>query len=278
MATMSALGAEKPVVIFSKSGCCFGHTIKTLIYSFGASPAVHELDELPYGRQLERELSSLRCQPSVPAVFIGRSWLAALMSPSLNPMPITHLQPSLTVASFRLSSTTLSFTFSTPCSSSYSSSSYFDRGTVAAANLGFAAAKWNLKRRVLWQWQLNSDGTTTDNDDKIKIEITKGRRGLTTMVLDVGLVEGRRTERRWDVGCNGKMVTPMGGGGGKGFECRQVRRARERERERGEEKGCEPRRPLSSPRRQLITAAATAPAPTAISASGPASASSSPCG
>ncbi|GMP99992.1 hypothetical protein CsSME_00047255 [Camellia sinensis var. sinensis] len=78
MATM-ALGAEKPVVIFSKSGCCFGHTIKTLIYSFGASPAVYELDELPHGRQLESELSSLRCQPSVPPVFIGRSWLAVLM-------------------------------------------------------------------------------------------------------------------------------------------------------------------------------------------------------
>ncbi|KAL7226766.1 hypothetical protein ACSBR1_021773 [Camellia fascicularis] len=80
MATMSALGAEKPVVIFSKSGCCFGHTIKTLINSFGASPAVYELDELPYGRQLERELSPLRCRPSVPAVFIGGSWLAVLMS------------------------------------------------------------------------------------------------------------------------------------------------------------------------------------------------------
>ncbi|GMP99991.1 hypothetical protein CsSME_00047255 [Camellia sinensis var. sinensis] len=208
MATM-ALGAEKPVVIFSKSGCCFGHTIKTLIYSFGASPAVYELDELPHGRQLESELSSLRCQPSVPPVFIGRSWLAVLMS------------------------------------SSSSSSSYFDRGTVAAANLGFAAAKWNLKRRVLQQWQLNSDGATTDNDGKIKIEITKGRRGLTTVVLDVGLVEGRRTERRWDVGCNGKMVTPMGGGGGKGFECRQVGLLVERavgERKNRRKVGCKTKR------------------------------------
>ncbi|KAI7992732.1 Monothiol glutaredoxin-S2 [Camellia lanceoleosa] len=180
MATMSALGAEKPVVIFSKSGCCFGHTIKTLINSFGASPAVYELDELPYRRQLERELSSLRCRTSVPAVFIGGSWLAVLMSSS----------------------------------SSSSSSSYFDRGTVAVANLGFATEKWNLKRRVLRQWRLNSDGTTTDNGGKIKIEITRGRRGLTTMVLDVGLVEGRRTEKRWDVDvdvdvdvdCNGKML------------------------------------------------------------------------
>ncbi|GMP99989.1 hypothetical protein CsSME_00047254 [Camellia sinensis var. sinensis] len=71
MATVSALGAEKPVVIFSKSGCCFCHTIKILIYGFGASLAVYELDELPNGGQLERELLSLGCRPSVPAVFIG---------------------------------------------------------------------------------------------------------------------------------------------------------------------------------------------------------------
>ncbi|XP_028112031.1 monothiol glutaredoxin-S2-like [Camellia sinensis] len=66
-----ALGAEKPVVIFSKSGCCFCHTIKILIHGFGASLAVYELDELPNGGQLERELLSLGCRPSVPAVFIG---------------------------------------------------------------------------------------------------------------------------------------------------------------------------------------------------------------
>ncbi|XP_028101241.1 monothiol glutaredoxin-S2-like [Camellia sinensis] len=62
---------EKPVVILSKSGCCFCHTIKILIHGFGASLAVYELDELPNGRQLERELLSLGCRPSVPAVFIG---------------------------------------------------------------------------------------------------------------------------------------------------------------------------------------------------------------
>ncbi|GMP83153.1 hypothetical protein CsSME_00037180 [Camellia sinensis var. sinensis] len=38
MATVSALGAEKPIVIFSKSGCCFCHTIKILI---------HDRDEKP---------------------------------------------------------------------------------------------------------------------------------------------------------------------------------------------------------------------------------------
>ncbi|GMP99986.1 hypothetical protein ACSBR1_021770 [Camellia fascicularis] len=71
MATVSNLGTERPVVIFSKSDCCISHSIKTLIYSFGASPAIYELDELSNGRQLERELLSLGRRPSVPAVFIG---------------------------------------------------------------------------------------------------------------------------------------------------------------------------------------------------------------
>ncbi|CAL5357585.1 unnamed protein product [Camellia sinensis] len=71
MATVSALGARNPVVIFSKSGCCICHTIKTLMYNFGASPAIYELDELPNGRQLEKELKALGRQPTVPAVFIG---------------------------------------------------------------------------------------------------------------------------------------------------------------------------------------------------------------
>ncbi|GMP99985.1 hypothetical protein CsSME_00047250 [Camellia sinensis var. sinensis] len=71
MAMVSALGAENSVVIFSKSSCCICHTIQTLIYGFGASPAIYELDELPNGRQLERELLSLGCRPSIPAMFIG---------------------------------------------------------------------------------------------------------------------------------------------------------------------------------------------------------------
>ncbi|KAG5567672.1 hypothetical protein RHGRI_003017 [Rhododendron griersonianum] len=72
MDTVTSLGAEKPVVIFSKSNCCISHSIKTLICSFGANPMVYELDELPNGQQLERELVALGRQPSVPAVFIGK--------------------------------------------------------------------------------------------------------------------------------------------------------------------------------------------------------------
>ncbi|GKD65481.1 monothiol glutaredoxin-S2-like protein [Tanacetum coccineum] len=69
---VTSLVAEKPVVIFSKSSCCMSHTIKTLIYSFGANPTVYELDEHPNGKQLEKELKALGRKPSVPAVYIGQ--------------------------------------------------------------------------------------------------------------------------------------------------------------------------------------------------------------
>ncbi|KAM7495909.1 hypothetical protein LguiA_020323 [Lonicera macranthoides] len=69
---VTRLVAENPVVIFSKSTCCMSHTIKTLISSFGANPTVYELDELPNGQQMERELRAMGRKPSVPAVFIGR--------------------------------------------------------------------------------------------------------------------------------------------------------------------------------------------------------------
>ncbi|PHU00820.1 Monothiol glutaredoxin-S1 [Capsicum chinense] len=72
METVMKLGAESPVVIFTKSSCCMSHSIETLIRSFGANPTVYDLDELPNGREMEKALVELGCQPSVPAVFIGK--------------------------------------------------------------------------------------------------------------------------------------------------------------------------------------------------------------
>ncbi|KAD1514675.1 hypothetical protein R6Q59_020395 [Mikania micrantha] len=71
MALVTKLGAEKPVVIFSKSGCSMCHAIKTLISGFGANATVYEIDEHPKGQQMEKELKALGLRPSVPAVFIG---------------------------------------------------------------------------------------------------------------------------------------------------------------------------------------------------------------
>ncbi|KAL8522813.1 hypothetical protein ACS0TY_012957 [Phlomoides rotata] len=71
METVERLTAEKPVVIFSKSGCCMCHTVKTLMSSFGADATIYDLDELPEGQQLEKVLVGDR-RPSFPVVFIGR--------------------------------------------------------------------------------------------------------------------------------------------------------------------------------------------------------------
>ncbi|KAL5561540.1 hypothetical protein UlMin_031287 [Ulmus minor] len=77
MANIASLVDQKPVVIFSKSSCnCMTHSIKTLINGYGANPTIYELEEIPNGQQIERELVQLLvqlgCQPSVPAVYIGQ--------------------------------------------------------------------------------------------------------------------------------------------------------------------------------------------------------------
>ncbi|KAF3621423.1 Monothiol glutaredoxin-S2 [Capsicum annuum] len=66
------LGASSTVVIFIKSSCCISHTIETLIRSFGTNPIVYELDTHSNGKQMEKALIELGCQPSVPAIFIGK--------------------------------------------------------------------------------------------------------------------------------------------------------------------------------------------------------------
>ena len=71
MDRVTKMVSERPVVIFSRSSCCMCHTIKTLFCDFGVNPAVHELDVIPRGRDIEQALSRLGCNPSVPAVFIG---------------------------------------------------------------------------------------------------------------------------------------------------------------------------------------------------------------
>ncbi|MCD7450849.1 Monothiol glutaredoxin-S3 [Datura stramonium] len=72
MERVSRMIAEKPVVIFSKSCCCMSYSIKSLFSDLGVNTAVYELDEMPRaGRDIEAALSTLGCNPTVPAVFIG---------------------------------------------------------------------------------------------------------------------------------------------------------------------------------------------------------------
>ncbi|TMW90410.1 hypothetical protein EJD97_015729 [Solanum chilense] len=71
MEMVMKMGAQSPVVIFSRSTCCISHTIETLIRNFGANPIVYELDRLQNGKELERALVEIGCQQIVPVVFIG---------------------------------------------------------------------------------------------------------------------------------------------------------------------------------------------------------------
>ncbi|KAJ6390535.1 hypothetical protein OIU77_024694 [Salix suchowensis] len=65
------LASKNAAVIFTKSSCCMCHSIKTLFYELGASPAIHELDRVANGREMEWALRAVGCNPTVPAVFIG---------------------------------------------------------------------------------------------------------------------------------------------------------------------------------------------------------------
>ncbi|KAF8392557.1 hypothetical protein HHK36_022902 [Tetracentron sinense] len=71
MERVRILASKKPVVIFSKSTCCMCHTVKALFSELGVYPAVHELDAIPNGREIEEALLTLGRNPAVPAVFIG---------------------------------------------------------------------------------------------------------------------------------------------------------------------------------------------------------------
>ncbi|CAL0320596.1 unnamed protein product [Lupinus luteus] len=71
------LASKKACVVFTKSSCYMCHSITQLFYELGASPAVHELDNDAYGREMEWALRSLGCNPSVPAVFIGAKFVGS---------------------------------------------------------------------------------------------------------------------------------------------------------------------------------------------------------
>ncbi|URE05464.1 Glutaredoxin [Musa troglodytarum] len=66
------LVSQRAVVVFSISSCCMCHTVKSLLQDLGVNAAVHELDEEPRGREMEKAPAVLvRCNPLVPLVFIG---------------------------------------------------------------------------------------------------------------------------------------------------------------------------------------------------------------
>ncbi|KAE8721125.1 Detected protein of confused Function [Hibiscus syriacus] len=48
------LASESGVVLFSKSSCCLCYAVKILFQDLGVTPAVHEIDQDPKGREIER--------------------------------------------------------------------------------------------------------------------------------------------------------------------------------------------------------------------------------
>ncbi|KAF3783940.1 Glutaredoxin-C1 [Nymphaea thermarum] len=66
------LAKESAVVIFSQSSCCMCHAIKRFFCDLGVHPVVHELDQDPRGKEMEKALARLIGRgPAIPAVFIG---------------------------------------------------------------------------------------------------------------------------------------------------------------------------------------------------------------
>ncbi|XP_009378907.2 glutaredoxin-C11-like [Pyrus x bretschneideri] len=77
MESVRELASQKAAVIFTKSSCCICHSVKTLFYELGASPAIHELDQYANGRDMEWALRNLGCNPALPAVFIGGKYVGS---------------------------------------------------------------------------------------------------------------------------------------------------------------------------------------------------------
>ncbi|WCJ40177.1 Thioredoxin superfamily protein [Euphorbia peplus] len=82
---IESIASENAVVIFSISTCCMCHAIKRLFCGLGVSPAVHELDEDPRGKEMEKAFVSLLAyssssSPVLPVVFVGGKLVGAMDS------------------------------------------------------------------------------------------------------------------------------------------------------------------------------------------------------
>ncbi|GAA0167500.1 hypothetical protein Leryth_000150 [Lithospermum erythrorhizon] len=65
------IASENGLVIFSKSSCCLCYTVNILLTDLGVSPYVHEIDQDPEGKEIEKALLRMGCSAPVPAIFIG---------------------------------------------------------------------------------------------------------------------------------------------------------------------------------------------------------------
>ncbi|KAB1228167.1 Monothiol glutaredoxin-S9 [Morella rubra] len=101
MDKVKRLASEKGIVIFSKSSCCMCYAVGILFRELGVIPVVHELDQDPEGREMEKALTRLGCSAPVPAVFIGGTLVGStneVMSLHLSGSLIQLLQPYLPIS------------------------------------------------------------------------------------------------------------------------------------------------------------------------------------
>lgn len=91
MDKVTRLASEKGIVIFSKSSCCMCYAVKILFSELRVSPMVHEIDQDPEGKEMEKALMRLGCDAPVPVVFIGGTLIG-----STNEVMSLHLKGNLT--------------------------------------------------------------------------------------------------------------------------------------------------------------------------------------
>ncbi|KAF2566380.1 hypothetical protein F2Q68_00028519 [Brassica cretica] len=65
------MSSEKGVVIFTKSSCCLCYTVQILFRDLRVQPTIHEIDNDPDCREIEKALLRIGCSTAVPAVFVG---------------------------------------------------------------------------------------------------------------------------------------------------------------------------------------------------------------
>ncbi|XP_074365226.1 glutaredoxin-C13-like [Apium graveolens] len=83
--------SENGVVIFSKTTCCLCYAVNILFHELKVEPVVHEIDQDPEGREIEKALLRMGCNnPAVPAVFINGKLIG-----STNEVMSLHLSGSL---------------------------------------------------------------------------------------------------------------------------------------------------------------------------------------
>ncbi|KAL3644816.1 Monothiol glutaredoxin-S9 [Castilleja foliolosa] len=90
------LATENGILIFSKSSCCLCYTVQILFQELGVHPLVHDLEQDPQGKDIEKALLRMGCPGPLPAVFIGGQLVGStneVMSLHLSGSLLTLLRP-----------------------------------------------------------------------------------------------------------------------------------------------------------------------------------------